>query len=141
MGCKGVCDRIPSFNTSADTRSRFCSGGECLDEVMLDGLDERIAALDPERLARGLVVVMHQMGSHGSAYHLRSPMASKRFLSECESPALQDCNQASVVNAYDNSIAYTDHFLARAIEWLKRQEPRADSAMVYVSDLASRARS
>jgi len=133
-GCKGVCDRIPALKTAADARSRFCSGGECLDEVMLDGVDERIAALDPARVARGLVLVMHQMGSHGPAYHLRSPMARKRFLPECNSPALQDCDQASVVNAYDNSIAYTDHFLGEAIAWLKRQESRADTAMIYVSD-------
>jgi lipid A ethanolaminephosphotransferase len=85
-------------------------------------------------VARGLVVVMHQMGSHGPAYHLRSPAARKRFLPECESPALQDCSQASIVNAYDNSIAYTDHFLGQAIAWLKRQAPHADTAMIYVSD-------
>jgi len=38
-----------------------------------------------------------------------------------------------VVNAYDNSIAYTDHVLADTIRWLGRQEAYAP-ALVYVSD-------
>lgn len=133
-GCKGVCDRIPHVSTASAANPSLCRDGECLDGVMLEGLDERIAALDPRRVARGLVIVMHQMGSHGPAYHLRSPAESKRFLPECETAALQDCPRAAVVNAYDNSIAYTDHFLAQAIGWLKRRSDHADTAMVYVAD-------
>ena len=63
------------------------------------------------------------MGSHGPAYYKRSPPAYKRFQPECTSNVLQDCTQAELVNAYDNSIAYTDHFLAATIGWLK-QQPR-----------------
>jgi lipid A ethanolaminephosphotransferase len=133
-GCKGVCERIPHVRAADGGPSPHCAGGECFDEAMLDGLDERIAALDPQRTRRGVVLVMHQMGSHGPAYHLRSPTDRKRFLPECESPALQDCSRQSVVNAYDNSIAYTDHFLARAIGWLKHHASAADTALVYVSD-------
>jgi lipid A ethanolaminephosphotransferase len=134
-GCKGVCDRVPSVSTaSSGSSSPLCAQGECLDGVMLEGLDARIAALDPQRVARGLVIVMHQMGSHGPAYHLRSPAAFKRFQPECTSAALPDCSREALVNAYDNSIAYTDHFLAQAIAWLKNQSARADTAMVYVAD-------
>jgi lipid A ethanolaminephosphotransferase len=125
-GCKGVCDRVPSAGT--------CPEGDCLDGVMLEGLDERLAALDPARRARGTVLVLHQMGSHGPAYHRRSPPAQKRFLPECTHTALQDCSREGVVNAYDNSIAYTDHFLASAIGWLKRRDDRADTALLYVAD-------
>jgi lipid A ethanolaminephosphotransferase len=130
-GCKGVCDRVPSASTSS---SGSCPEGECLDGVMLEGLDKRLAALDPARRARGTVLVLHQMGSHGPAYHRRSPPAQKRFLPECTNTALQDCSRESVVNAYDNSIAYTDHFLAGAIGWLRRQDERADTALLYVAD-------
>lgn len=133
-GCKGVCDRVPAVHTSASKTSPFCSSGACLDEVMLEGLEERIGQLDPRRVARGLVIVMHQMGSHGPAYHLRSPAAHKRFMPECTSAALQDCSRDTVINAYDNSIAYTDHFLAQAIGWLKRRQVDADTAMLYVAD-------
>jgi lipid A ethanolaminephosphotransferase len=39
-----------------------------------------------------------------------------------------------VVNSYDNTIAYTDYFLASAIKWLKSKESTAQAAMVYVAD-------
>jgi lipid A ethanolaminephosphotransferase len=132
-GCKGVCDRIPHVDTSALSHPRLCSGGQCQDEIMLEGLDQRIAALPPERVARGVVLLMHQMGSHGPAYHLRSPPAFKKFLPECTSVNLQDCSREELLNAYDNSIAYTDHFLGSTIDWLKQQKD-FDTAMFFVGD-------
>jgi lipid A ethanolaminephosphotransferase len=39
-----------------------------------------------------------------------------------------------VVNAYDNTLLYTDHFLASTIHWLEQQKSHATPAMLYVSD-------
>jgi len=133
-GCKGVCNRVPNVNTSQLKVPGLCDGDECMDEVMLQGLDERIAALPPERRARGVVLVMHQMGSHGPAYYKRSPPAFKKFLPECNDNALQSCSRDALVNAYDNSIAYTDHVLGSAIQWLKTQQPHSAPALLYLSD-------
>lgn len=133
-GCKGVCDRISNASTTKAAHPSLCEGGECMDAVMLEGLDERINALDPARRERGIVVVMHQMGSHGPAYYKRSPPSSKLFHSECTTNALQECSRETVVNAYDNSIVYTDQFLASVIDWLGARQSQADAAMVYVSD-------
>ncbi|MBA3595303.1 MAG: phosphoethanolamine--lipid A transferase [Polaromonas sp.] len=133
-GCKGTCDRVPSVNTSNLQHPALCPGGECYDGIMLEGLDQRIAALPAERRAKGVVLVLHQLGSHGPAYHLRSPQAYKRFMPECASNDLQNCSRAELVNAYDNSVAYTDHFLASAVDWLKTQQTAWDPAMVYVAD-------
>ncbi len=125
-GCKGACNRIPSASV--------CPTDDCLDETLLDDLDARLAAMPRERRALGTLIVMHQMGSHGPAYHLRSPPTFKHFLPECQSSALQSCTREEVVNAYDNSIVYTDHFLSRAITWLKGHKQTADTALIYVSD-------
>ena len=133
-GCKGVCARVPSIATSAARDAELCSDGECYDEILLRGLDERIATLPEARRARGIIVVMHPMGSHGPAYYKRSPPAFKRFLPECASNVLSDCSQEQLVNAYDNTIAYTDHFLAATIGWLKRRESSAETALLYVAD-------
>ena len=135
-GCKGVCERIGQVITRTLEVPGLCAGGECLDEVMLQGLDQRIAALDPARAARGVVVVMHQMGSHGPAYYRRSPPAQKKFLPECTSNTLQDCPRQQLVNAYDNSLVYTDHVLASTVRWLdqKSRGGNFDTALVYVSD-------
>ena len=135
-GCKGVCDRVPKVDYRAlqAAAPELCQGDECFDEVMLRGLDERIARLPAERRARGVVVFMHQMGSHGPAYYQRTPAAFKKFLPECTTNALQQCQREEVVNAYDNTIAYTDHFLASTIDWLQTREAQWAPALVYVSD-------
>ncbi|MBC7994326.1 MAG: phosphoethanolamine--lipid A transferase [Rhizobacter sp.] len=129
-GCKGVCDRV----ANAHSAGASCEDGECLDEASLHGLDERIAALPAERREKGVVVVIHQMGSHGPAYWKRSPASHKRFEPECQTIALQDCDRQALVNAYDNSIAYTDQVLASTIAWLRLQADLYDSALLYVSD-------
>ncbi len=133
-GCKGVCARVPSVATGALTDPALCSSGECHDAILLQGLDARLAALPAAQRARGVLLVMHQMGSHGPAYFKRVPAAAKRFLPECTSNDLQDCSQAQLVNAYDNTIAYTDQVLAQAVAWLKRQQASHDTALLYVSD-------
>ncbi|WP_414013390.1 phosphoethanolamine transferase [Limnohabitans sp.] len=131
-GCKGLCDRVPNVTTSALNVPEFCQTGECLDEVMLHELPRRLAALDPARRAKGTLVVMHQMGSHGPAYYKRSPASMKPFQPECSSHALQNCPPEHIVNAYDNSLLYTDHFIAKTVAWLKGQS--RPTALLYVSD-------
>ena len=135
-GCKGLCARVDQVITRTLDDPALCGGGECFDEIMLKGLDQRIAALDPARRARGVVVVMHQMGSHGPAYYRRSPAAFKRYMPECASNVLQDCPREQLVNAYDNTILYTDHVLASTARWLDRaaRDQPLDTALVYVSD-------
>lgn len=138
-GCKGVCKRIPmadtadSVNTPAG-KALCAQDGECLDALLLSGLDQRIAKLDPARRAKGLVLVMHQMGSHGPEYFKRSTADLKAFKPECATNALSSCSQQSVVNVYDNSIRYTDHFLAQTIDWLKTQQNQFETGMFYMSD-------
>lgn len=138
-GCKGVCARVPTARTAEAPGTlavpdALCQNGECLDEALLYGLDARLAALPAERRAQGVVLVLHQMGSHGPAYWARSPTNRKPFQPECTINALQDCATAQIVNAYDNSIAYTDHFLAQAVNWLGMQHAKFDPALLYISD-------
>jgi lipid A ethanolaminephosphotransferase len=135
-GCKGVCDRVPQVHVRQEPVPGLCAESWCFDEVLLRGLDQRIAALDPQRRARGVVVVMHQVGSHGPAYFKRVPEDRKPFEPECRNTALSQCSPDQVVNAYDNTIAYTDHFLGQTLAWLQAQASsgRYDTGLVYVSD-------
>lgn len=138
-GCKGLCDRVPNSSTAklpegaAPLPAGLCDGEECFDEALLHELDKRIAALDPARVKRGVVLVMHQMGSHGPAYFKRSPPDLKPFQPECKSNALQQCPREQVVNGYDNTLVTTDRLLARSIAWLQAQQA-FDVGMLYVSD-------
>lgn len=133
-GCKGVCERAPQALTKELKHPTLCKNGECFDEIMLHELDQRIQALPAERRAKGVVVVMHQMGSHGPAYYKRVPDNFRKFQPECKSNALQECSREQVVNSFDNTILYTDYFLAQAIQWLKKSEATTAPALLYVSD-------
>ncbi|MBB3175772.1 phosphoethanolamine transferase [Variovorax sp. Sphag1AA] len=137
-GCKGVCDRVPHASAfdrvDPALKSTMCDVDECLDDVMLHGLDERIAALPAERRSKGIVLVMHQMGSHGPAYYKRSSTDMKRFMPECRTNALAECSHSELINGYDNSIAYTDRFLGKTIDWLRGKSRKFDPSLLYVSD-------
>ena len=73
------------------------------------------------------------MGSHGPAYFLRYPEGFKKFGPSCRRAEFTECILEEIVNAYDNTIAYTDNFLAETIGVLDGQS-RADTALIYVSD-------
>ncbi|RYF76935.1 MAG: DUF1705 domain-containing protein [Comamonadaceae bacterium] len=137
-GCKGVCLRVPNAaavdGLSPEVRAALCDGDECLDDALLKQLDARLEALPAHRRERGVVLVMHQMGSHGPAYYKRSSPDAKRFLPECRTNVLADCSHGELMNAYDNSIAYTDQFLGRTIDWLQARSDRFDTGLVYLSD-------
>lgn len=137
-GCKGVCDRVPhaaaSEGLGEQVRAGLCDGGECRDEAMLHGLDARLAAMPAAQRERGVLLVLHQMGSHGPAYYKRSTGAAKRFMPECRTEVLADCAHGELVNAYDNSIAATDIFLGKTIDWLREKGARYDTGMLYLSD-------
>jgi lipid A ethanolaminephosphotransferase len=128
-GCKGACDRVPSEDVSHLKLAEFCADGECHDEALLHNLQ---AYLDG--LTRDTVVVLHMKGSHGPAYYKRYPAAFERFTPVCKNVQLDRCDTASIVNAYDNSLLYTDHVLAATIDLLHNNAARLDTAMLYMSD-------
>ncbi len=131
-GCKGVCARVGYEDLSkAGTNSRFCEGGECHDERLLDGLPELI-----RNSSKDLVIVLHQKGSHGPAYAKRYPKGFGRFSPVCDSNEFEKCSPDSIVAAYDNTILYTDYFLSKTIDLLRATAANegVDTAMLYFSD-------
>jgi lipid A ethanolaminephosphotransferase len=128
-GCKGVCDGLPMEQLDKAAVEALCAEGQCLDEILLNGM-EGIA-----RDASGnLFVVMHQLGSHGPAYFKRYPAVFKQFSPACENEDLRNCTAAEIVNAYDNSLLYTDFFVSNVIDFLGRAQSKYDTALLYVSD-------
>ena len=127
-GCKGSCDGL-AFESFRDAQvPGACNSEGCMDEAMLSGLVERA-----RREQGDMVVVLHQIGSHGPAYYKRYPKRLSQFTPACESPELIRCNREQIVNAYDNSVLQTDDFLARTIRLLSGVTSM-DTAMLYVSD-------
>lgn len=128
-GCKGVCARVRTIDYSTHPVPSLCTQAYCYDEVMLQDLSERLRTLTHDT-----VIVFHPIGSHGPAYAHRYPADFERFKPACPTNQLQHCSHEDVVNAYDNTIAYTDHILSRQIELLRSAADRVDSILIYASD-------
>jgi lipid A ethanolaminephosphotransferase len=128
-GCKGVCARVTQVSYPGHSDPVLCPHAYCYDSMMLSDLAARLQSLDHDA-----VIVFHQIGSHGPAYAERYPPEFERFRPACHSNELQHCSEEEIRNAYDNTILYTDHFLAQQIALLERFAPRLDSALIYASD-------
>lgn len=129
-GCKGVCRGVETELLSKRADRAFFDYGESHDEVLLEGLEDRLTAM-----TQGGVVVLHMMGSHGPAYFKRVPQTFAKFQPVCMSRQFSNCTNEQIVNSYDNTILYTDHVLAELIVMLRAVEAKGfDTAMIYVSD-------
>ena len=128
-GSKGAGSRIKNIENFRDRYPSFCNDDSCYDEVMLEDLPARIANIKTDT-----TIVFHQMGSHGPAYSKRYPERFNVFTPLCKTNLLNECSQAEIRNAYDNTILYTDYNLARQIALLRKLSSRFDSMLIYVSD-------
>jgi len=126
---KGVANRIKYENFRVSDLNPVCDV-ECRDIGMLDGLDQYIK----QRPNKDILIVLHQMGSHGPDYYKRYPDEFKKFKPICETNQLNDCSQEEIINVYDNTILYTDYFLDNVIGFLKKYDTEYKTAMLYISD-------
>ena len=99
------------------------------DEVLLAGLKERILASKKNKI----LIVLHTSTSHGPTYNKKYPKEFETFTPVCESVELAECSHEELINAYDNTIVYTDYLLATLIKDLK-QLSEYKTAMIFLSD-------
>lgn len=122
------------------------SQGNHYDEDLLQKLDEILPLADASSSAhyryRKLFVVLHSYGSHFN-YQERYPRSFAYFKPDSRSEAKSE-HRRDLLNAYDNTIRYTDYILHGIIERLQKWEGvqaktdgvycQPTSAMLYTSD-------
>ncbi|MDI7861688.1 phosphoethanolamine transferase [Rhizobiaceae bacterium n13] len=128
-GSKQVADRIATVSLSDSGDTRFCTGDECRDGILLDRLDAWLDSVKQDS-----VLILHQIGSHGPAYYARYPEKFRVFAPDCRTGELSECSSEEIVNAYDNTILFTDHVLAGIIGKLEDRSDKMAGAMFYMSD-------
>lgn len=128
-GAKGVADGVKYTSYMMRNDPDLCASGTCQDDIFLGDLDTLVA-----KAKQPTVVVLHQRGSHGPAYYLRYPDTFRPFKPDCRIYDPTECTREELVNAYDNTIAYNDRFLARVIGILEEHGTQVSGAMFYVSD-------
>lgn len=121
--------KIKSYQDKEALR-KLCQGETCeYDEVLLNGLKEQILTSTKNKI----LVVLHTSTSHGPTYYKKYPPQFNKFSPVCKSVELANCSQEELINAYDNTILYTDYILATLIGELKELKDY-NSSMIYISD-------
>jgi len=128
-GCKGLCKELNKDPINESNSAQFSTHGHFFDEALVNDLEQKIALSDQDQ-----VLFLHQLGSHGPAYFERVPQQYKLEQPACESKDFSKCSQQEIVNAYNNTILYTNHVIATGIAKLKNLAKDYDSALIYLSD-------
>lgn len=110
-------------------RERYNSKSK-YDELLVQGLAEEIMAGDKQKT----LVVLHTSTSHGPTYYKKYPYEFEEFYPVCTTVEMSKANKAHLINAYDNTILYTDYLLYTIIEELRKLPEGTRSCMLYVSD-------
>jgi len=128
---KGVALRVPYEDYKTSDKNTICEdNSECRDEGMLVGLDDYIS----KNKGKDILIVLHQMGNHGPAYYKRYPKSFEKFTPVCKTNQLEKCTKEEISNGYDNALLYTDYFLSKTINLLKKYDNTHETAMIYMSD-------
>ena len=113
---------IDEYVTDKDLAKKYPEANRDYDELLLAGLRERIESSAKNKV----LIVLHTSTSHGPAYAEKYPKKFEVFKPVAHNVEEGEKNLDKLVNAYDNSIVYTDYLLDSIINW--------NRAMIFISD-------
>ncbi len=99
------------------------------DGILLAGLKEEILSGDRDKM----LIVLHTSTSHGPTYYKKYPPEFEVFSPVCTTVEMSKADPEELMNAYDNTIVYTDWLVHSVIEILREIHDRR-SCMIFVSD-------
>lgn len=121
--------RIEEYHNRQMLSELYACENEDYDGILLAGLGERIAQSENSKV----LIILHMSTSHGPTYSKCYPPEFERFTPVCHSVELGNCTQEELINAYDNTIVYTDYLVHQTIEVLAGLE-ECESALIFLSD-------
>jgi lipid A ethanolaminephosphotransferase len=120
---------IEKYHTGRDLKKMYPDADDRYDGILLTGLKEEIMSSEKDKI----LVILHTNTSHGPTYNKKYPAEFERFTPVCTTVEMSKANPQELMNAYDNSVLYTDYLIHSAIEILK-EIPDRRACMLYVSD-------
>ena len=120
---------IDEYLTDTDLAERYPDADADYDGILFAGLRERIEKSPKDKV----LIVLHTSTSHGPKYADKYPKAFEVYKPVAHNVEEGQKNIPMLVNAYDNTIRYTDFLLDSLINTL-RSMTEWHSAMLFVSD-------
>ena len=120
---------IDEYLTDTELAGLYPDENADFDGILFKGLRERIASSKKNKV----LIVLHTSTSHGPKYADKYPKEFEVFKPVAKSVEEGEANVNLLVNAYDNTILYTDYLLDGLINTLRSLDGW-HSAMIFISD-------
>ena len=120
---------IDEYLTDTELAGLYPDENADFDGILFKGLRERIASSKKNKV----LIVLHTSTSHGPKYADKYPKEFEVFKPVARSVEEGEANVNLLVNAYDNTILYTDYLLDGLINTLRSLDGW-HSAMIFISD-------
>ena len=121
---------FPNYVKINQLRERYPDAEEHdYDGILLCGLEDEIR--DCQKTKQ--FIVIHTYSNHGPAYNTNYPPRFEVFTPVCNTVEMSRANHEELLNAYDNSIVYTDYLIHSVIDLLRRFPDRR-SCVLFMSD-------
>ena len=120
---------IDDYLTDNELGEQFPDQNEAYDAILFTGLRERIESSQKNKV----LIILHTSTSHGPKYADKYPEAFEVYKPVARNVEEGEKNVGLLVNAYDNTIRYTDFLLDSLINTLRTMQDWK-SAMIFISD-------
>lgn len=120
---------IDKYYKPKELKERNPEADDRYDGILLAGLREEILSGSKDKM----LVVLHTSTSHGPTYYKKYPPEFEVFSPVCTTVEMSKADPKELMNAYDNTIVYTDYLIHSVIEIL-REIPQRRSCVIFVSD-------
>jgi len=120
---------IDEYLTDTELSALYPDEDKAYDGILLRGLRERIESSKKNKV----LIILHTSTSHGPKYADKYPKAFEVYKPVAKNIEEGEKNIGMLVNAYDNTIRYTDFLVDSLINTL-RSMTEWKSAMIFISD-------
>ncbi len=120
---------ISEYLTDKELSAQYPGEDNAYDGILLKGLRERIESSQKNKV----LIILHTSTSHGPKYADKYPHQFEVYKPVAKNIEEGEKNIGMLINAYDNTIRYTDFLLDSLIHTL-RTMTEWKSAMLFVSD-------
>jgi len=120
---------IDEYTTNEELGERYPDEDIYKDAILIKDLRQRIESSPKDKV----LIVLHTSTSHGPKYADKYPEEFEVYKPVARNVEEGEKNIGMLVNAYDNTIRYTDFLLDSIINTLRQME-EWNSAMIFISD-------
>ena len=120
---------IDEYESNIVLSKKYPNVDKRYDELLFTGLRERIESSKKNKV----LIVIHTSTSHGPNYASKYPKKFEVYKPVAHNVEEGEKNVAKLVNAYDNTILYTDYLLSNMIDTLRSLKDWK-SSMIFISD-------